>query len=103
METKTYHIILADGTVLDNLRMNGNTFVAQTPVNPTIFDGNCFGVIISDGVTEETHAYMEYVPTAQPVAGESWFVLRDISEEELAMMRRDARIEYLAMMTGNEL
>lgn len=103
METKTYRIILDDGTVLDNLRMNGNTFVSQTPVNPTIFDGNCFGVIISDGVTEETHELMEYVPTAQPVAGEFWFVLRDISEQELTMMRMQATIEYLGMMTGVEV
>lgn len=83
--------------------MNGNTFVSQTPVNQTIFDGNCFGVIISDGVTEETHAYMEYVPSAQPVIGEFWFVLRDISEQELTIMRMQATIEYLGMMTGVEV
>lgn len=103
METKTYRIVLTDGTVLDSLRMNGNTFVSHEPVDPAMFEGNCSGVIISDGMTEETHDFMEYVPTAQPVTGEFWFVLRDISEQELTMMRMQANIEYIGMMTSVEL
>ena len=46
---------------------------------------------------------MEYVPTAQPVAGEFWFSLRDVSEQELTMMRMQANIEYIGMMAGVEL
>lgn len=103
MDTKTYRIILADGTVLDDLRLNGNTFISQEPINPAVFSGNCSGVVISDGMREETHSFMEYLPTAQPVPGEFWFVLRDISEHELAMMRMQANIEYIGMMAGVEL
>ncbi len=103
MEVKTYRITLADGTVLDNLRMNGNTFISQSPINPAVFNGNCTGVIISDGVTEASHDFMEYVPTAQPMAGEFWSSLRDVSEQELAMMRMQANIEYIGMMAGVEL
>lgn len=103
MEDKRYTITLADGRVLSDLRLNGNTFISKEPVNPAIFEGNCSPVVINDGETEETHPVMEYVVTAQPVAGEFWFSLRDVSEQELREMRRDANIEYLAMMTGVEL
>lgn len=103
MDQKTYSVTLADGTVLGDLRMNGNTFISQAQVDPVVFDGNCAGVVINDGVTEETHAFMEYVPTAQPVPGEFWFLLRDVSEQELAMMRMQANIEYIGMMAGVEL
>ena len=103
MDEKIYSVTLADGTVLGNLRMNGNTFISQEPVDPAAFDGNCSGVVISDGLTEETHEFMEYVPTAHPVAGEFWFSLRDVSEQELTMMRMQANIEYIGMMAGVEL
>ena len=103
MDAKTYRIVLADGTVLDDLRLNGNTFISKKPIDPSVFSGNCSSVVIGNGEMEETHGFMEYLPTAQPVPGEFWFVLRDISEHELAMMRMQANIEYIGMMAGVEL
>lgn len=103
METKNYRITLTDGTVLSGLRMNGNTFVSNKPIDPSVFNGNCTSVVISDGEMEETHEYMEYVPTAQPISGEFWFSLRDVSEQELVMMQMQANIEYIGMMAGVEL
>lgn len=103
MEEKRYSVTLADGSVLSDLRLNGNTFISEEPVDPAVFEENCSPVVISDGETSETHPVMEYVATAQPVAGEFWFSLRDVSEQELREMRRDANIEYLAMMAGIEL
>lgn len=103
MEDKRYSITLADGTVLSNLRLNGNTFISEESVDPAVFEGNCSPVVIGNGETEETYPAMEYVVTAQPVPGEFWFSLRVVTEQELRDMRRDANIEYLAMMTGNEL
>jgi len=37
------------------------------------------------------------------VNGTSWIVLRDISQKELKEAKRDADIEYLAMMCDVEL
>ena len=37
------------------------------------------------------------------MTGEFWFSLRDVSEQELTMMRMQANIEYIGMMAGVEL
>ncbi len=103
LEDKIYKITLTDGTVLDNLRLSGTNFVSGEPLDPAIFKDNCSGVVISDGETEEMHPAMEYVPTAQTETDKFRFTLRDLTEQELREMRRDANIEYLAMMTGVEL
>ncbi len=103
MDDKIYSVTLADGTILSGLRMNGTTFVSKTPVDPAVFDGNCSPVIISDGENSEVHDDMALVPCAQPVEGEYWFVLRDLSTAERREMQIQANIEYLAMMTGVEL
>lgn len=102
MDEKLYTITLADGTEISNLRLNGNNFISDTPVDSEIFDENCSPVVISDGDNEETHANMELVQVT-PVGTEYWFVLRDISEEELEKIRNRSDLEYIAMMTGVEL
>ena len=32
MEDKTYSITLADGTVIDDLKLNGNNFISKSPI-----------------------------------------------------------------------
>lgn len=41
MDEKTYRITLADGTILDNLTMNGNNFISEEAIDASIFDGTC--------------------------------------------------------------
>ncbi len=103
MEAKAYTINLADGSVINNLRMNGSTFVSQSPVDPAIFDNNCSPVTISDGETEEIHANMEPVPCAQPSKGEYWFALRDVPQKEMLEMQLRADVDFLAAMQGVDL
>ena len=102
MDDKIYKVTLADGTVLDNLRMNGNNFISQTPVDPSVFDGNCSPIIINDGSNDEIHDDMALVQVTQS-GNEHWFVLRDIPANELASMKMRSDLEYLAMMAGVEL
>ncbi len=102
MNDKRYSIKLSDGTVLDNLRKNGDNYISSAAVQEDIFTENCSPVVISDGETEETHAHMELVQIT-PVGDEFWFVLRDLSEDELEKMRLWAGLEYISMMTGVEL
>ena len=55
---------------------------------------------------QNTHAYSVPVistNSSSVIHGASWIVLRDISQKELKEAKRDADIEYLAMMCDVEL
>ena len=103
MDTKTYTITLADGTVLDDLKLNGDNFISNTTINANIFNGNCSPVIISDGINSETHNHMELVQLTEQEPGKYWFVLRELSASELAWIKMQSDIEYVAMMAEIEL
>ena len=103
MDSKTYTITLADGTVLDNLKLNGNNFISNTPINADIFNENCYSVIISDGENSETYNNMELVQITEQEPGKYWFVLRELSASELARIKMQSDIDYVAMMAGIEL
>jgi hypothetical protein len=103
MEEKIYKVVLADGVVIDNLRLNGNNLISKKAIDSSIFEGNCSSVVISDGETNEIHENMELVQITEPVEGEYWFVLREVSEDELARIKMQSDIEYVAMMSGVEL
>ncbi len=87
MDSKTYTITLAGGTVLDNLKLNGNNFISNTPINADIFNENCSPIIISDGVNSETYNNMELVQITEQEPGKYWFVLRELSAFELAWIK----------------
>lgn len=101
MNENIYTITLEDGTVISNLRLNGNNFISSTLVTTEIFDGNLGTVTISDGTTEETHQNMELIQITQD-GDEWWFVLRDISADELERAKLRSDIDYLGMMTNIE-
>jgi hypothetical protein len=98
MDEKIYKITLADGTVIDDLKLNGNNYISKEVIYPEVFNGNCSPIVISDGINNEVHGNMELVQVVE-VNGEYWFVLRDISLEELDRIKTRSDIEYIAMMT----
>ena len=98
MDDKIYKITLADGTVINNLKLNGNNFISSTEIEESIFDGNLLTVTIKD----EIHTNMELVQISK-VGSSYWFVLRDIPETELAFIKMQSDIEYVAMMSEIEL
>ncbi len=102
MEEKCY-VVLADGTKLSELRLNGNNFISEEEISPDIFSGNCSPVAIYDGNCVVVHDHMELVQVTTPFDGEWWFVLRDISDAELEQIQMQSDIAYLAMMAGIEL
>lgn len=99
---KTYKITLADGTVLSNLSLNGNNFVSKVPVTEDMFEYNLSPVKIYDGFTTEVHENMKLIQIAK-YGSEYYFILADISKDELERTKIRADIDYLAMMTDNEL
>lgn len=102
MEDKMYTITLADGTVVDNLSMNGNNYISNAEIKESVFENNCAPVIISDGETEETHTAMALIHVTK-MDGTYWFALRDRSASELEKIKMQSDIAYIAMMSGVEL
>lgn len=101
---KKYSITLGDGTVLKDLRLNGNNFISLAPITESMFENNLTHVVISDSTDEEVHDYMQLVQIAQYPDEEGYhFVLIDISPDELRLMDMQAKIEYLSMMTGYDI
>lgn len=79
-----YTITLADGTTLENLRLNGNNYISKDEVDPDIFTDNCSPLTISDGENAETHAHAECVACREDkIEGGWWIVFRDIPQKEL--------------------
>ena len=102
MDDKAYSITLADGTVLDNLRLNGTNYISTKPISKDIFEYNCSPLTISDGEFVDIHPIAELVHVLC-MGEEYWIAFRDISEAELALLRIKSDIEYLAMMSDVEL
>ena len=59
-------------------------------------------VVISVDNENETHEHMELVQV-MPVGEEYWFVLRDLTDDELEKIKMQSDIEYVAMMAGVEI
>lgn len=102
MDDKLYSITLADGTVLDDLRLNGTNYISTKPIDETIFEYNCSPLTISDGELIDIHAHAELIHVLH-IGEEYWIAFRDISEAELELLRIKSDIEYLAMMSDVEL
>ena len=101
-ENKIYSMTLADGTVIDNLRLNGSVYISTEEVSSDIFVDNCDPVVISDGTETETHPHMALVAVEQH-GDKYWIMLRDRSIAELDKLKIMADIEYLAMMTDTDM
>lgn len=79
-----YKITLADGTMLKNLELNGNNYIAEGVIDDAVFKDNLATVTITDGKTTET--YEDMVLLSHRVdGGRSWIVLGEKSAQEKAM------------------
>lgn len=103
MEEMIYTITLADGTVLNNLRLNGNNFVSETEVTEDMFAGKLKRVVISDGENEQVLNYAELIQIAHYGDNGWYFILREIPADVLEKARFEATLDYIAMMAGIDL
>lgn len=92
-----YTIKLSDGTILENLGLNGNNFVSQAEVTETTFTGKLKGVEITDdeGKTEK-HDEMELAQVAHYADG-YYFILADKVAAETEQLAK-AIADLTAMM-----
>ena len=115
MSEAVYTITFSDGTQMSGLKLNGNNFVSKSEVKAEDFRGKLGRVRVessdadasSELVGEHGAMVLEqaahYTQAVHGVEDGYYFVLRDITAEELASERVEADVEYIAMMTGVEL
>lgn len=93
-----YKIILADGTTLENLVLNGNNFIAQTAVDDAVFKDNMATVTITNLADGSTEQIEDGVLLSNIVRdGCSWIVLGQKSEEEKRLEAMDDTFTDLQM------
>ena len=95
------------------LNSGANTFHSETEITPEMFDGNLSEVHISASDGDMTGcAYSDTLHNAELVQitppednpdGKWWFILRELSEDELFKMRVRAQLDYLAMNSDIDL
>lgn len=101
-EEKLYSMTLTDGSVIGNLRLNGNVFISSVEISPDLFVDNCDPVVINDGDVDEVHRHMALVAIERH-GNKYWIMLRDRTSDELDKLKIMADIEYLAMMTDVDM
>lgn len=102
MDEKIYKVTLADGTVIDNLRLNGNNYISEKKLSADMFLGNLGTVTINDGDKDVMYENMTLVQLAK-YDDEYWFILRTMTKKELQEIKNRSDIDYIAMMTDVEL
>lgn len=101
-----YTITLADGTKLENLKLNGNNYIAEGVIEDSVFEGNLDTVTITDGETTETFTDMRLMSNIVR-DNRSWFVLGEKSvqqKKEEAMEKQMAEMQKAmsVLLTGEE-
>ena len=87
-----YTIKLYDGTMLDNLELNGNNFISNTIIPDSVFENNLKTVELFDG--ENTQILTDQFLAANRVENnQTWFVLIDKTPE----MKREESITDLQL------
>lgn len=86
-----YTMILADGTEIKNLTLNGNTYVSPVKIDEDILKGNMSTVVFSD---EEHAIEMHNVILVQQAEyqGEFYLSFRELTKAEIEEVKKS---EYL--------
>lgn len=107
----SYTITLSDGSKLENLRANGNNFIADYPVTEDTFKYKLSSINIEGedetglalGIETGHFDNMQVVAIQHDLyymePGEYWFVLAPIPEDQLRYADLNAKIAYIGMMT----
>ena len=83
MAKRTFTITLNDDTQINNLELNGNSFISKSELKAADIEGKLSKVTVkgSDGSVEE-HGQMTLVQITQD-GGKWWLCLRDLTAAEI--------------------
>ena len=102
-----FTIRLSDGSQIEGLILNGNNFISKNEVTESTFAGKLAKVVITGDADKDDagligeHTNMVLVQVKK-YGDEYWFVLRDMTKQELRDLKTDARLSYLEMITEGE-
>lgn len=85
-------IKLSDGTKLKNITLNGDTFVSESEIADSVFEGKLDTVEITDSETKEVTVLHDAELLLNKAFGEEWwFVIQEKSPEnkQLAQITND--------------
>lgn len=102
---KSFKITLADGTQLKNLKLSGNNYISKVKITEDDFKGKLSKIII-ENETDKTSEELEHMELVQILDyGDKgyYFVLRQLSADEIDKLKMQGDIEYLAMMTNTDM
>jgi len=83
-----YSVKLNDGTIIDNLELNGNNFIPET-LDKTIFENNLGKVTIMDSDGNEEELFNQKVQFAKIGDTETFILLDKTKEEKLLELLAD--------------
>lgn len=95
-------VTLDDGTAIGGLTLSGNNFISDTELTPEMFDGKLSKITATDGNNTFEWNNAELVQITHPDS-RWWFVLRELSPEELFRATTKAKLDYLALVTDTDL
>lgn len=102
---KSFKITLADGTQLKNLKLSGNNYISKVKITEDDFKGKLSKITI-ENETDKTSEELEHMELVQILDYEDkgyYFVLRQLSADEIDKLKMQGDIEYLAMMTNTDM
>lgn len=101
---ETWKITLSDGTQLKDLKLSGNNYISKTKITEDDFEGKLSKIVI-ENESDKTSEELEHVELVQIVHYEDgyYFVLRQLSQDEIDKQKMQGDIEYLAMMTNTDM
>ena len=102
---KSFKITLADGTQLKDLKLSGNNYISKTKITEDDFKGKLSKITI-ENETDKTSEELEHMELVQILDyGDKgyYFVLRQLSADEIDKLKMQGDIEYLAMMTNTDM
>lgn len=78
-------IKLSDGTQLKNITLNGDTFVSQSEIQDSVFEGKLSTVEITDEESKEVKVLHDAQLLLNTAFGDEWwFVIQEKSSDEKA-------------------
>lgn len=92
-------IALSNGTELTGLELNGNNYISPEKLTEDTFADGLSPVVING----EEHEQMALAQCIQHADGRTWFILRDVTAEEVANAKLRSDIDFIALMSDIEL